>query len=300
MSADQPKRRRFRISLRIAMLFVFFTALGLAWQVNKARKQREAVEAVKNYGGWVHYDYEFVNGKLTPGQTPWAPGWLRRPLGDELFQDVTQVSLVYDDSTGKRFDIKNHAPADDVLARLRGLTKLKTLLLKGSQATDEGLRSIGTLANLEELFIWDGENVTDAGVAHLKNLTRLETFHLSKSKITDAGLASLARLSHLEHLSLQNNSFSDVGLSYLRGMSSLKQLHVGLGEQNITDEGMKSLAGLTNLEVLDIQNSKVTDQGLESLKGLPNLKQIWTTGSKITAEGEKRMKEIRPNFIMLR
>jgi hypothetical protein len=63
------------------MLIVLILAVLLGWQANTAREQREAVEAVQRYGGWVHYDYEFVNGKLTPGRSPWAPRWLRKMLG---------------------------------------------------------------------------------------------------------------------------------------------------------------------------------------------------------------------------
>jgi hypothetical protein len=59
------------------MLLVLILAVLLGWRVNKARQQRRVVAAVEQYGGWVHYDYEFVSGKLTPGQEPWAPHWLR-------------------------------------------------------------------------------------------------------------------------------------------------------------------------------------------------------------------------------
>ena len=63
-------RRRLRISLRTTMLVIVVVAIWLSWNVNRAREQHEAVAAVQKYGGWVHYDYEFVNGKLTPGQSP--------------------------------------------------------------------------------------------------------------------------------------------------------------------------------------------------------------------------------------
>ena len=32
----------------------------LGWIVNKAREQREAVAALQKFGGFVHYDWEFV------------------------------------------------------------------------------------------------------------------------------------------------------------------------------------------------------------------------------------------------
>lgn len=300
MTTDEPRRRRFKISLRLAMVLVFLVALWMARQANKAREQREAVEAVKNYGGWVQYDYEFVNGTLTAGRQPRAPAWLRRLLGDEFFQDVEQVNLVYDYSTGKRRDIVNHAPADDVLAKVARLTGLRVLLLRRTQATDEGLKQIGRISSLEELFIWDGQNVSDAGVAYLENLKNLKNIHLSKSKITDDSLRVLARLPRIENLSLQQNHFSDGGLAYLRATPLLKRLCVGIGEQNITDEGIQHLSGLRNLEMIDIQDSKVTDQGLEYLEKLPKLREIWAGRTGITAEGEKRLKQVFPTLKMIR
>src|SRR4051812_26930283 len=111
-----PKRHRLRISLRLFMVIILVTGMWMGYRVNEAKKQKEAVAAVKKYGGWVHYDWEFVNGKLAKGQTPSSPLWLRKLLGDEYFQEIAQVSLVYDDSTGTRFDITNVRPADDVLA----------------------------------------------------------------------------------------------------------------------------------------------------------------------------------------
>ena len=108
-------RHRLKISLRAMMLVILVLGLWLGWRVNKAREQREAVAAVQRYGGWVHYDYEFVNGKLTSGRSPRAPRWLRGLLGDAFFQEVRQVSLVYDNSSGKRFDNANVSACDDVL-----------------------------------------------------------------------------------------------------------------------------------------------------------------------------------------
>ena len=61
----------------------------LGWIANRARQQREAVAALQKFGGFVHYDWEFVDGRvkvprgnsiwkptwgtLTPGSKPWAP-----------------------------------------------------------------------------------------------------------------------------------------------------------------------------------------------------------------------------------
>jgi hypothetical protein len=257
------------------MLLVLIVAALMGWLVHKARKQREAVAAVKEFGGWVHYDYEFVNGKLTPGRQPWAPIWLRRLVGDEYFQNIAEVSLVYDAATGRRFDKKNVRPADQVLASLAGQSGLKTLLLMETQATDRGLKQLRSIAGLEALYLWDATRVTDAGIAHLTALRRLKVLHISNSRMTDAGLAHLKGLGTLEVLSLQGNHFSDAGLAHVAGLTHLKTLCVGLGDCRITDAGLVHLRGLAGLQLLDLQHSRVTDEGLMQLKGLPKLTELW-------------------------
>jgi hypothetical protein len=278
------------------MLLILAFGVWLGWRVNRAREQREAVAAVKRHGGWVHYDWEFVNGKRTPGGQPWAPRWLRRVLGDEYFQEVRHVSLVYDDSTGTRYDNHDQSPCDDVLALLANQYGLRSLLMHGAQATDEGLRHVGRMSGLEELYLWDATSVTDAGVARLANLGSLENIHIGKSNITDSSLVLLSGLPGMKTLSLQNNHFSDDGLARLKRKGRIKQLVIGIGDNLVTDAGLAHLKGCRNLELLDLQNSRVTGRGLEQLKGLTTLKQLWLSGTSVTDADVQCLREAIPNL----
>jgi hypothetical protein len=295
---NKPTRPWSRISIRVMMLIVLSIAALLAWRVNRARQQKDAVLAVERHGGWVHYDYEFVNGKLTKGRSPWAPRWLRRILGDEYFQNVEQVSLVYDDSTGTRFDNSNVEAADALLKRLSKLPGLKELCLQETQATDEGLKHIGKMTELERLFIWDGVSVTDAGVAHLAGLKNLKFVQISRSNLTDDSLALLSGLPRMESLSLQQNHFSDAGLARLSGQERLKRLLIGIGDRRVTDAGLAHLKGFKQLEVLDLQGSDVTARGLEQLNELPNLKKLWLGGTGIRSNDVQGLLDTVPNLMI--
>jgi Leucine-rich repeat (LRR) protein len=298
---DKPSRTWFRFSIRAMMLLVVAVAIVLGWQVNNARKQRAAVAAIQRAGGWVHYDYEFKSGKLTPGQSPWAPIWLRRMVGDELFHNVGQVSLVYDDSTGKRFDNGKVDACDDLLKQIAGLPGVKTLMLKETQATDEGMRQIGRMTGLEELYIWDARAVTDSGVAHLKSLRNLKAIHINGSNLTDLSLALLSSLPSMEEMSLQQNHFSDEGLARLKGKDRLTKLHIGLGGLRVTDAGLAHLKEFQKLEVLDIQQSEVSGEGLKYLKGLRNLKELWLSQTKKVSKAEAdALQEAIPSLKILR
>ncbi len=166
-------RKRLRFSLRATMLVILWAAIWLGSQVNQAREQRDALDAVRKYGGWVSFDYEFVNGTRAAGRQPWGSRWIRDRIGDEYFQKVTEVNLIYDASSGRRIENANMDTCDDLLRKIRKLPGVKKLLLIKKQATDEGMSSIGKMADLEELTIWNAYFVTDAGVsqlAHLQNL----------------------------------------------------------------------------------------------------------------------------------
>jgi hypothetical protein len=291
----KPHRPWSRISIRMSMLIVFAIAVVLGWQVNKAREQRRAVAAVEQYGGWAHYDYEFVNGKLTPGRNPWAPRWLRKILGDEFFQTVRLVNLVYDDSAGKRLDNSNTTACDDLLRQLSRLDGLKELLLTETQTTDAGLAHIGKMTELEALFIWDARSVTDAGIARLTGLKKLKTIHISQSHLTDSSLALLSSLPSVESLSLQQNHFSDKGLERLARKPRIKSLWIGLGDIQVTDAGLAHLRSCESLEELDLQGSRVTAHGLSVLKDLPNLRALYLGGPSITGAQVQSVREAMPN-----
>jgi hypothetical protein len=217
------------------------------------------------------------------------------PITDAGLDAITQVSLVYDDSTGTRFDNQNHEPCDDLLARLTRQTGLKSLLLQKIQATDPGLKHIGMMTSLEELFIWQATSVSDAGVVHLANLTNLKNIHISDANLPDRSLALLSSLPRMEILSLQNNHFSDNGLAALKGAERLKRPAIGRGDVRITDAGLAHLKSFQKLELLDVQYSQVTAHGLLQLKGLTSLKALWLSGTAVTEAEKTTLRQVFPN-----
>jgi Leucine Rich repeat len=306
-------RHRLRISLRVLMLLILLLGIWLGWRVNKARAQREAVAAVRKFGGWVHFDYEFKNGPvsvprghaiwkpswgtLSPGKSPSAPVWLRRMLGDEYFQDIAHVSLFVDIVKGQAHaEPYNIGPADDVLAKLASQKGIRTLQIGGQQATNRGMAYVDSMTGLEELIIFPANQISDEGVAHLTGLRNLRVLFITNSQVTDAGLRHLSRLRSVEHLTLEGMGFSDRGLAYLSEMNRLKSLSLWNGVPGMTDIGLASLGGLKDLELLDLRGCKVTDRGLEQLLGLTKLRALSLDGSLITQDGRNRLQASMPGL----
>jgi hypothetical protein len=288
----KPRIRWQTISLRGVLLLVIAIAVWLGWISNRAREQRETVKALQKFGGFVHYDWEFVNGpvkvprgnllwkpswgKFTPTNQPWAPNWLRRPLGDEYFQSIAHVSLYVDIKKGfADATWVNLGPADEALRKLATQTSVRTLQLGGNQVTDENLACVGKMTGLEELSIGWGFHLTDKAFLPLAGLKRLRIFEVDHSKMTDASLAAIGKMTNLEELRIAGAGFSDRGLGHLKNLKRLTYLSLGEGNHTITDAGLATVSDMKALEYLDVQGWHITDGGLAKLRGMKSLKTVY-------------------------
>jgi hypothetical protein len=191
---------------------------------------------------------------------------------------VVEINMVYHEAKGERTD-NRLIDSDGALRVARQFPKLKKLYLKLRQATDDGLAALAGLSELEVLMIWSASAVSDAGVAHLAGLPKLQNVHINNGAIGDGALAVFAKIPSIETLSLQGNNFSDAGLKHLAGMKQLRSLWIGMNKQFITDAGVQHLAGLTRLEQLDVGTSRLTAAGIRALKDLNQLKRLYIRGA---------------------
>jgi hypothetical protein len=199
---SKRKRRRFQFSLRTLLIFTLFVALACAWltgKVERKRRERASVEALRKKGAMVTYDYNLVRGR---NGTPTGPAWLRWLLGENYFSEVVWLNMV-----GKS--------SDEDLTPVAELVQLESLDLMGPTFTDAGLRKIAHLTKLRRLML-SQTGVTDAGLANLKELTELDDLWLYGTKVTDAGLVQLRGLTKLTHLSLSFTKVSDRGVDELQ------------------------------------------------------------------------------------
>ncbi|MCC6419073.1 MAG: protein kinase [Gemmataceae bacterium] len=136
---------------------------------------------------------------------------------------------------------------DEGLAHLAGL-KLHHLGLRGCvEISNEGLKAVGRLPELQALGLYGVERVSDAGVNHLRGLKQLHLLDLAHTRLGDEGLKPLANLSNLRTLYL--------------------------GNTRVTDAGVDTLARMKTLTVLSVNGTQITSAGVEKLrKALPRCK----------------------------
>jgi len=164
-------------------------------------------------------------------------------------------------------------------------------LFAQSSLTDSDLKVLATfvgLARLKHLILHDQAAITDIGLGHLKDLTRLEVLNLRGSQVTDAGLVHLGAMPQLISLDLSNTQITDAGLSRLSGYGQLRGLI--LDDTQITDAGLVHLKEMTELTDLQIINTRVTDAGLRYLAGVIKLRRLRVAGLPITGHGLAHLK----------
>jgi hypothetical protein len=105
-----------------------------------------------------------------------------------------------------------------------------------------GDRELALLAPIAPAVMWldiGNTSVTDAGLAALDPMRRLQRLHLDQLKVGDAGLERLAHLRQLEYLNLRATLVTDKGLPVLRTLPRLRSLY--LWQTSVTPGAAKAL-----------------------------------------------------------
>jgi Leucine-rich repeat (LRR) protein len=159
------------------------------------------------------------------------------------------------------------------------------------QVTDAGLAVLRNCKNLTLLEL-TGTPVTDAGVTHIPNCREL---WLQRTPLfTDAALAHLKECKGLGELHLVRlPKVTDAGLAHLKHCQTLTFLN--LDSTPVTDAGLVQLKDCKNLTWLGLHNNeRITDAGLADLAGLDKLTFLNLDNTKVTAKGVEALAKVLP------
>jgi hypothetical protein len=154
--------------------------------------------------------------------------------------------------------------SDAGLAYLSGLSRLTQLHICKTSTTDKWVEFALAHPNLEGLTL-RGPTVSDRHLARIRTLKRLRHLSVGPSdEITDAGLAYVGELTKLERLDLGNTRIADRGLPHFSRLVNMTNLDLyGTG---VTDDSIPALKGLPKLRELDLRRSGVTGKGVKALQ----------------------------------
>ncbi len=124
------------------------------------------------------------------------------------------------------------------------------------------------------------QSQSDAILAHVGRLRRLERLDARATRVTDAGLEHLRGLSELRSLSCSGTpALTDAGLGHLSGLGRLESLSIE-GPTRIEGPGLAHLASLNRLRFLLIHIE--SEAGLPSLSRLIGLRKLFIDMPKVT------------------
>jgi hypothetical protein len=131
------------------------------------------------------------------------------------------------DASCQQLQVRNGI-TDEVMHALWGrLPALECLILREvCSLTEDGLRAVGGLTTLNELYLGWCSNVTEAVLRELRALPALTQLSLPGcNNVTDAGLRELRGLTKLTYIDLYHCSMvTNAGLEHLRSLNALTTL----------------------------------------------------------------------------
>ena len=171
--------RKFRVSLRTALVLVTVLCVFLAWKAKQIRDQKKSVDAILAAGGVVYYDDEYDPNSMAPANANSPYRWLSRHLSQEYVANVCGVTLYPTPGFG----------ADEQVKLLTGIPYLRNLAIWPG-ASGKGTADVSAPGGL-----------TDDGLAYIADhLPKLRHLSLLASTATADGLGHLERLDQLESL----------------------------------------------------------------------------------------------------
>jgi internalin A len=197
-------------------------------------------------------------------------------------------------------DLRSSWVTDSDLAYLASLPALEKLDLSLTRITDHGMRLLRTAPGIVDLNLYYAEQITDEGMAAVKNWKRLKRVNLRGTKITDTTLEHLSGIETLEAIDAGFAQVTDVGIDRLISLPNLRELM--LGGNKLTDMGLESLRQMPGLTHLDLSGQQRTDSGLWSVSlteigvgviaGLKEMRELRLGGTAVSARSFEKLKAL--------
>ena len=263
---DKPKRRWLQFRLRTLLLIVAVLCVPLAWvgvRLNQKRRERAAVAAIRDLNGYISYDWWDNAGKSTPPGPQWLRAIFGDDFFADVasieiynYRDLVDGDLVHL-KVFKRLRTlsisggSSKLVTDAGVAFLTGMKDIERLLLCNMQLTDAGLSSIIKGMDRLTTLELDGTDITDGGLAIVSHLPALETLSVEGCGVTDTGLAHLSSLPALRRLDLSSTLITDAALVQLAELKGLTSLRIAYTDQISFERMVKLRKALPNCKIRD-------------------------------------------------
>ena len=212
---------------------------------------------------------------------------IQKAGGDVTFQDrwfLPRVEEAY---------LAGQDNADPLVQELWRFRSLKMLRIQSSFVSDESLRVLAGMKDLQELDL-NWTSVSDAGIAHLTKLPNLKSIMFIKlnppfnkaychpSQLTDKTIEHLAKIPSLEKIIFWGSELGDADFAKLKSCENLKELW--LIDSGLNNQTISGLRELKSLKYLDLSDNEIDDQAFAVFTKMTNLNYLSITRTKVSSE----------------
>ncbi|HEY9784546.1 MAG TPA: hypothetical protein V6D17_04020, partial [Candidatus Obscuribacterales bacterium] len=201
-------------------------------------------------------------------------------LNPQLFErfradEVATLDMSFDDS-------EQGEGADPIISHLARLTGITELELQHSKLTDEGLKGIEFLPNIEKLNV--GETlVTGRALSEIQTLYKVRTLGVDDMKDLKPLLNKLPYMPDLKSLHISRCELDSDDVRKIASAKRLTDLDLA-GNPRVGDADIEMLSTLP-LRALDVQECNITPASIPSFKKMESLRELelsdnWNDASK--------------------
>lgn len=229
-------------------------------------------------------------------QQPPAKSQQDRQARAALLEELRELGA-YESTYGRAAGAPLHVMFRDGKLTDADLEKVRAALVKSPvvvsiglnncrQITDAGLAHLKDVATIRELVIENrSKKITDDGLKVLATLPQLEELSIFGDAVTDASLESIGKLTKLRKLQIFSKGTTKAGYKHLAGLVNLEEIYVGDIGSEIDDECLQHMKAMTKLKKLDIRGDKLTDTGMDHVKNLTGLQELRIDSRNVKAAG---------------
>lgn len=318
--ANDATAKKYRLKFTLKTLLLVMTVFGvwLGSKVQRANKQRLAVEQIEQLGGNVVYSYELIDAYSWKRSNKPMPGpkWLRNLIGDDYFVRVAYVkqprghgeaSYLSSLPDIERIDLQSTPITDDDLVHLRDMRNLKSLHCSDSQIKGPGLKHLSNCKDLRSLDLRHTQE-EEVELTHLEALQKLKTsysynFHVhGENEIADEAVEYLLRIEKLKQLETYRLAVDDTGGGEVARYIARLNLGVTLSHKQTMDEVVKRLTVALSSGQIDkssvmtglySQEGEFSDAGLEQIAKFAKLERLHLGFAAITDEGLVHLRALK-------
>ena len=318
MESKKTSPKRFlQFGLRTFLVFVTVLCIFLGRVKTQSVEQAAIVAQVSQINGFCRYDFQFdESGNFDPNGKSYVPQALLDLFGVDFFHDVVEVQFYRAEKSGylflpigtKRqidqdwriFGRHRQEIAAEVMDEILTLESLRSIGLRAMYDLDSIFEEkLSKLKDLERITVLKGGDLTDRGIAALKDLENLKTLSIAETWIGDPSLEVLGTMESLEELYLGGHRFSDDGVKHLANLDNLELLCID-GPRSAPQRVLNRQSLVALYKTIRNQTGDVTDEGFRELLGLQKLTRLSICRNRSSKELVTEFKKAIPGCIVTR